>query len=164
MKKSIKTILVMFIIILSIGLLLFLFNVKNISASSLINEDYVSDNVSEMRRDYAICGYPFDSDTREMYEDIFEDDVTSGNVAFFGIIMIGLSVIAILICISASKRNKNNEEIQKQTELLNTISKNTTAQTLEQKLSEISDLKARGVISDEEYSKMREKILYSDKP
>lgn len=162
MKKSIKSILIVFIIVLSIGLLLFLCNVKNISASSLIDEDYVSDNVSEMRRDYAICGYTFDSETREMYEEIFEDDVKSGNTAFVGIFISGISVIAILICISASKKNKSNEEMQKQTMLLNTISKNTTSQTLEQKLTEIKDLKERGIISDEEYNKMREKILYSD--
>ena len=79
--------------LLLIGILLFVFNANNLKNNSFFNEDSVRDNVNDMRRNYAILDYSFDS---EMYKSIYEDDAKSGNTAIIGIAISLVSLIVML--------------------------------------------------------------------
>ena len=87
-------------VVFMVGIALFVFNAENIKYNSFFNEDSVSDRANEMRRNYSILGYSFDSTTRDLYKEIYAKDANSGNTAIMGIaICIVSSVIAIIVYI-----------------------------------------------------------------
>lgn len=136
---------------LLIGVLLFVFNASNLKNNSFFNEDSVRDNVSDMRRNYAILGYSFDS---EMYTNIYEDDAKSGNTAIIGIAISVLSLIAML----AFYLKQLKSGATKQTELLGKLTQN-TEQSINSRLAELLDLKEKGLITEEEYDSLRKQTL-----
>lgn len=146
-----------------IGALLVLVNFKNIFHSTWINQDYVSDSVSEMRMNYAILGETFDSGTREMYSQIYQKDANSGNMAIIGIAICVISMICLAFAFFLSLKQKSMLELQKQTTILSEIRKVSTPQSLEQRLVEIEALKNQGLITDDEYALIRENLINSAK-
>ena len=137
--------------LLLIGVLLFIFNANNLKNNSFFNEDSVRDNVSDMRRNYAILGYSFDS---EMYKNIYEDDAKSGNTAIIGIAISIVSLIGML----AFYLKQLKSGTAKQTELLGKLTEN-TEQSIDSRLSELLSLKEKGLITEEEYNSLREQTL-----
>ncbi len=136
---------------LLIGVLLFVFNASNLKNNSFFNEDSVRDNVNDMRRNYAILGYSFDSD---MYKSIYEDDAKSGNTAIVGI---AISIIS-LITMLAFYLKQLKSGTARQTELLGKLTEN-TEQSIDSRLSELLDLKEKGLITEEEYNSLRKQTL-----
>lgn len=139
---------------LLIGVLLFVFNVNNLKNNSFFNEDSVRDNVNNIRKSYIIAGLPYDSETDDMYEDIYTDDANSGNTAIIGIAISIISLIVMLVFYL--KQLKSNTT--KQTELLGELTKNTEL-SIDSRLSELLDLKEKGLITEEEYNSLREQTL-----
>ena len=136
---------------LLIGVLLFVFNANNLKHNSFFNEDSVRDNVSHMRKNYAILGYSFDS---EMYESIYEDDAKSGNTAIVGI---AISIISLIVMLAFYLKQLKSGTT-KQTELLGKLTE-TSEQSIDSRLSELLNLKEKGLITEEEYNLLREQTL-----
>ncbi|MDE7433257.1 MAG: hypothetical protein K2N34_15275, partial [Lachnospiraceae bacterium] len=122
-KKNIiiKIIYIISFLVLALGLFLLLTNIKNISCSFLVNKDYVSDKVKNMRRNYAILGYSFNS---ELWKGIYQKHAHSGNIAFAGIILSVASIVSLVLCFSLSMKNKVINESKKQTEILKRLTDN----------------------------------------
>ena len=146
-------------VVFMVGIALFVFNAENIKYNSFFNEDSVSDRANEMRRNYSILGYSFDSTTRDLYKEIYAKDANSGNTAIMGIaICIVSSVIAIIVYMHQTQKNREKYALT-QYELYDKLSGENKKST-ESQLSELLNLKNKGLISEEEYQQMRDKALY----
>lgn len=98
----------------AVSMIMFLCNARYLKYASVFG-----DYVKEMRYNYAILGYTFDSSTAEMYEGF----VSKGNLGFTALCIAGAIAIALLIVLFISLKMKSIEIVQEQTELLrNSIS------------------------------------------
>ena len=93
----------------AVSTILFLCNAKYLKYA-LVFGDYVK----EMRYNYAIVGYTFDSSTEEMYESF----VSKGNLGFTALCITIAITVALLIVLFISLKLKSIEIVQEQTELL----------------------------------------------
>lgn len=105
----------------AVSMIMFLYNVRYIKYCSLFG-----DIVKEMRYNYAILGYTFDSGTAEMYESF----VKRGNLSFTALCIAILLLIALLIVFFIALKMKSIEAIQEQTAVLRNRSKNEDCETL----------------------------------
>ena len=140
-------------IIIFIGILLFLINVKNIPNNSIFNKDYVNDSVNEMRSAHSFLGYSFDSD---IYKSIYQKRANSGNVAIIGIVVIVIGGIALFASYLTQLKIKNTE---KQTEMIGQYFNEGKHYSIEDRLIELSNLKQKGLITEDEYCELRNKAL-----
>jgi hypothetical protein len=78
---------------------------------------------------------------------MFKHDVRSGNTAFVGIGIASAAFISLIVCFSISMKNKGIEAVQ-------------PPKTLENRLTELSSLKERHLISNEEYERLRSEAIW----
>ena len=93
----------------AVSMIMFLCNAKYLKYASVFG-----DYVKEMRYNYAILGYTFDSSTAEMYESF----VSKGNLGFTALCIAIVIMIALLIVLFISLKMKSIEIVQEQTTLL----------------------------------------------
>lgn len=142
---------------LILGLVLFLANVKNITHSSLVNPNYVSDSVSEMRMTHYVLGGDFDDSLYDTYEKvIFQDNAKSGDTAIFG----GFIIIVSIITLFFTYKSKEVHEEVKQTEALEVLTRSSPSQ-MEKRLLELDDLHKKNLISESEYQDLRHSVLFN---
>lgn len=146
------------VVILILGVALFVFNAENLKYNSFFNEDSVSERANEMHRNYGIAGYSFNSTTRDLYEGIYTKDANSGNTAIVGIAMcIASAILAIIIYMHQAQQNRD-KYASNQNELFDKLSSE-NERSAESQLSELLELKNKGLISEEEYKQLRDKAL-----
>lgn len=104
----------------AVSMIMFLYNVRYIKYCSLFG-----DIVKEMRYNYAILGYTFDSSTLEMYEGF----VKRGNLSFTALCVTALLLLAMLVVFFISLKMKSIEVIQEQTAVLRNTTKNEECNT-----------------------------------
>lgn len=170
MKKTNKT-YVIFSCCLILGIALFFLNAKNLEYNTLFNEHSVSDNTNEMRMNYAIAGYSYDSNLNELYKGIYQKKANSGNTAIWGIAIASASLIVMFACYLSQMKAQSNAQMKQQAELLDKLSKsenqgtnNASARSADMSsdiavIMEYKELLDRGIISQEEFEAKKKQLL-----
>lgn len=141
-------------IILVIGAMMFLLNMKNLEDCILFG-----DLVSDMRRAHVIAGLSWS----ETAETAYANAVKSGNIAFTGIVISVVAVIVWIIVYFSYLKKVNIEAIKEQSSLIKSADKSNTFGEVSKvgnkdKIEELVRMKESGFITDEEYEEMIAKL------
>ena len=148
MNKSLKTTLLVGLgIAFLVGIILFAVNKDYLEYSRLVNPTYAEDQVDDLHRAQAILGHSL-SDTDSMMS-IYEKKMDKGDAALFGIVLSIISAVSFVIFLIVMV-NKN-KEVQYATVQPN--------KSISDQLNELSNLREKGLLSEEEYASAKSKLL-----
>lgn len=142
-------------IILVIGGMMFFLNMKNLDDCILFG-----DLLSDMRRAYIIAGMSW-SDTAET---AYTNAVKSGNIAFAGIVISVISIIAWIIIYFSYLKKVNTEAIKEQSSIIKSVDESNVSEEASKsnndkdKIEELIRMKESGFITEEEYEEMKLKL------
>lgn len=146
-NNTFKLILVFNSILSIIGACMLFINMRYIKYSFLFG-----DVTRNMRKNYAILGYSFSSDTSSMY-DSFK---AKGNISVVGAIILVVCIVVFLIMYFAHLKQKS---ISIQKSILETVQNDNAHNNIENKLLELERLKEMNLITADEYETKRQNIL-----
>ena len=148
MNKSLKTTLLVGLgIAFLVGIILFAVNKDYLEYSRLVNPTYAEDQVDDLHRAQAILGHSL-SDTDSMMS-IYEKKMDKGDADLFGIVLSIISAVSFVIFLIVMV-NKN-KEVQYATVQPN--------KSISDQLNELSNLREKGLLSEEEYASAKSKLL-----
>ena len=156
--KRLNAMCVVFCIVFVFGAIIGITNSNNISKSTLVDPNYVENSVREMRTNYIILGNDWDIETKETYESIYSGHVASGNASIAGLVLAGLSVLALSVCFFVKMHIKTTEQHERQAAVLATLAPK-PEQTVKSRLIELNELKDKELITEEEYNRLRENVI-----
>lgn len=142
-----KLILIFNGILSVIGACMLFINLSYIKYSFLFG-----DVTRNMRKNYAILGYSFSTDTYDM----FERFKSKGNISVIGAIILVACIIVFLIIYFANLKQKS---ISIQKSILETVQNDNTNDSIENKLLKLEKLKEMNLITTAEYETKRQNII-----
>lgn len=142
-----KLILIFNGILSVIGACMLFINLSYIEYSFLFG-----DVTRNMRKNYAILGYSFSTDTYDM----FERFKSKGNISVIGAIILVACIIVFLIIYFANLKQKS---ISIQKSILETVQNDNTNDSIENKLLKLEKLKEMNLITTAEYETKRQNII-----
>ena len=146
-NNTFKLVLMFNSIISVIGACMLFVNLRYIKYSFLFG-----DVTRNMRKNYAILGYSFSSDTGNMF-DTFK---SKGNISVIGAIILIVCIVVFLIMYFAYLKQKS---ISIQKSILETVQNDNTNNSAENKLLELDKLKEMNLITNAEYETKRQNII-----